>query len=413
MARADTRTMLSLDRFAQIVGINPLHFNGVFHDLAPANTCGQPMMQHAWQVVDGTAREDIATAIAEAEENISAYLGYRMMPKFESDERHTFARAAQPEMLRANLVGPAGMNATVKLDHGYVISGGIEARTAITLNASVVYTDDDGDGYNETATVAVTTSVTDANELCLFLPGEGGASEFEIRPVRVSVLAGTATFIARREQLVIPALWEQLAPRGVDGSQSSNFLTTVDVYRVWLDPQQQVQMLWENSPLSCGCQSTTCSTCYLTGQFGCTLVRDNRLGLIGAQPALWNSATGQFEWSTLAVGRSPDRGRFWYRAGWRKPGATRWAHEMDPKWERLIAYYAVGFLHRGVCGCRNIENITTHWGQDLARSSSSQSTSESFRISNKHMDNPLGTTRGALHAWRAIRAQAIGDSVDL
>ena len=47
MARARTVTKLSLDRWAQIIGINPLHFSQV--QIEPPTVCAQPWMQYEGQ----------------------------------------------------------------------------------------------------------------------------------------------------------------------------------------------------------------------------------------------------------------------------------------------------------------------------------------------------------------------------
>lgn len=408
MARAETKTLLALDKFAKIMGSHPLHFNGVQHDtLAPATTCGQPLMQYDWQTADGISRESIATAIADAEARISQYLGFKPLPVFEVDERHSVPTPRDPSLLRGGLMNVLGLGISMQLDWGHVVAGGVEVRTPITVNAPIVYTDEDVDGYPETATITVATTVTDENEIALLLPGES-TSEFEIRPISVSIFGGVATITARREQLVIPALFERLdSTRAIDGAGASNFLTIVDVYRIWHDPSQQAQFLWENQFGSCGCAITTCATCYLGAQFGCTLVRDYRLGLITGQPALWNTETQAYEFTAFGVGRAPDRARFWYRAGYRDQTRRRPMREMDQRWERAIAAYAVTFMDRPFCSCRNVENITHYWMEDLATSSPDRTN----RLSNKWLDNPLGTTRGALHAWRLIRTEALGSSV--
>jgi len=408
VARSETRTLLSLDRFARVLGANPLHFNGVVHDLAPATTCGQPLMQYDWQTADGVSREAIALAIADAEARISEYLKFKPLPVFEVDERHSIGRPLDPTLFAYKMVGAGYQSIATEMDWGHLVAGGIEQRTAIALNAVVTYSDDDGDGYKEKATLTIGTTVTDPNEIALFMPGESGAPEFEVRPIKVTISGGSATIVARREQLVIPDLFERLdSNKAIDGSNDANFLPTADVYRIWHDPSQQVQFLWENNFGSCGCGISACPTCFLSAQFGCTTVRDYRLGLITGQPAVWNDVTLNFESTYYAIGRSPDRARFWYRAGYRDKTRARPFQEMDLRYERAIAAYAVTFLDRPFCGCDNVENITNRWKEDLAKVSPEVGTS---RLSAKWLDNPLGTTQGALHAWRLIRNQALGEA---
>lgn len=397
--------MLSLDRFARIMGAHPLHFCGVYvDDLAPVTTCGQPLMQYDWQTSDGVSRESIAVAIADAEERMAQWLGFKLLPTFEVDERHAFIQPSDPGLFATSMVQANGRAPAISLNYGHVVSAGIERRTSIALNALVTYTDDDADGYKETATIAVGSSLTDMNEIVLCLPGEGGAAEFEVRPIRVSTDGVTVTIIARREQLVIPALFEQMGGRAIDGLTDANFLPTVDVYRSWHDPSQQVQFLWENPGSGCGCGSVGCQMCYIGAQFGCATVRDYRLGLISGAPALWDDTTSTYGYTTYFVGRAPDKARWWYRAGYRDQTRTRPFREMAPKWERAVAIYTASMLERPFCGCKTVENITQYWREDMALLTQDHS----WRTGRQWIDNPLGTTRGAIEAWRILRTEALG-----
>lgn len=412
MARADTFTQLSLDRFAKIMGVNPLHFNGVFSSVSPVASCAAPLMQYDWQSADAVSRESIAVAIQDAEMRISTYLRFKPLPAFEVDERHSVLRPNPPELFARRAITTTGLGAALKLDYGQVVAGGIEQRTAISLNLPIVYSDADSDGYKETATLGpFATTVTDINEIALVFPGLGGAAEWEVRPITVTIVGGQCTIVARREQLVIPALLESFAGKATDGDSDPNFQPNMDVYRIWHDPSQQVQFLWESPFSSCGCGDTTCASCFLSAQFGCTIVRDYRTGLITGQPAVWNSVTSAYESTQYAVNRAPDRARFWYRAGYRNQRAKRPFVEMDPRWERAIALLAAANLERPMCGCPNVENITRYWREDLALVHSDTQGGDSYQFPRKFLDNPIGTTRGAMQAWRIIRMEAIGEAV--
>lgn len=411
MARATSRTLLSLDAFAKIMGMHPLHFNGVeVQDLAPATTCGSPLTQYAWQSANAVAREDIANAIADAEARIAQYTHFKLAPTFEVDERHRWARSG-------GVVGPWGRptNPSVKTDYGHLIAGGVEGKTLIAGAAAVTYTDTDGDGYSETATVVANTTVTDANEIALFYPGESADRAWEIRPITVAISGGVVTIRTRREQMVNPGLLEGFSGRSVDGLDSAQFLANADVYRMWHDPSQQVQFLWEGPNWGmCGCGVSTCQTCLLTAQFGCTTVKDYRIGLIGASSATWNSVTSAYESAPAAVWRPPDRVRLWYRAGYRnQTGAKRPMVDMDPRWQRAVAYFATALLARPMCMCENVTAAVSHWQNDLAKSVASQGAGENFRLDSALLGNPFGTTRGGIYAWNVFRREAIGDAVQL
>ncbi len=87
MGRSEVLTKLPLDRWAKIMGIDPLHFNGVLDDTHTTQSCEQPWMQFAWQSNDRIGREDIAVAIAQAA------------------LAQTWAESTAPSTLAARLIG--------------------------------------------------------------------------------------------------------------------------------------------------------------------------------------------------------------------------------------------------------------------------------------------------------------------
>ena len=81
-ACAERRTWLSIDEWAQIIGINPLHLNGLASEnLLPNNICGDVFFEHAWQHSDRVGRQEIAMAIKQAEQDIAREAGYNLRPQ--------------------------------------------------------------------------------------------------------------------------------------------------------------------------------------------------------------------------------------------------------------------------------------------------------------------------------------------
>lgn len=393
MATARTRTLLPLDRFAAIIGMSPLHFNQVVLDeldpsdrqpMMPASTCGQPLLQYSWQDADRVGREEIAQAIADAEAAITRELGYSPGPRYILDERVDGLRFPWMNNFY-NLV----------LSQGYVISGGREAKTLLA-NRPIVYSDDDGDGYDELATVTIATTVTSPDEIAVFYPDENGVDAWEIRPINVDIAAGTATITFSRHQAVAKNLLEAFVTNAVDGMVDSNFLGTVDIYRRYIDPSQMLEFLGN---ISCpNCIDATCVACVSNSHAGCFLVQDARLGIVAARPATWDADNSEFR---SAYACYPFRSaRVWYKAG---------LASLSPEWERAITYYALTFLDRPLCGCEALEAYTKHWKDDLTTSSSTPSGgTQTFRISTRLLDSPFGTTRGGIHAWRMVQRAALG-----
>lgn len=400
MARANTITKLSLDDWARIMGIHPLHFNQVYVN-APT-VCAQPWLQHEWQNSDRIGREAVARAIAQAEANIEAHLNYRLMPSWEIDEWRPTVRPWRPELINLSVTDVRGLRQVVTANWKHAISGGIRSKTLIAAGVSVVYSDVDSDSYAETATVTQIVTFPSACEVRAYLPGHAGADDFEIRPVAVSIDSGTgvATLTMRREQLVNPNLTSILEPdaTGLIGTDDGNFETTIDVYRVYNDPQQQVQFLWEPFGGTC-CSGSGCATCAYNVQLGCLMIReDPKHSMFSYIPATWNSTTLEFDSAAWSVLRQPDLVRLWYYAGFRDKALDCPTVEMSEDWKRVVAYYAAALLDRAICDCNNIRAWVENWRRDLAIPGE-----EGLRISEADLSNPFGTRRGAVNAWHRVK----------
>lgn len=418
MARAETITKLPLDRWAQIIGIHPAHFNGVYFGDSPT-VCQQPWMQQPWQAADRVGREEVALAIAQAEADIEAQLGYRLMPSWEVDEWRPTVRPWRPELANLSVTDIRGFGQIAFANWGYFVSGGVKASDLIEAEVAIVYTDEDNDDYDEIATVTVTVDEgQDPCEIHIYYPVShtmvltGGDDRWEIRPITVSIVGTTATIRFHREQAVFPDLYSDYFPpdddshlRGVDGAIDGNFLTAVDVYRVYNDPQTQVTMMWEPLGSGCSCNGSGCERCAYATQTGCLMVRgDPRQSIVVYQPGEWDADTQQFTSLAYAVGRQPDIARLYYLAGWQSKGLSCPLAQMDPDWARAVAYYAASLLDRPICECNNIKSWVDYWQRDLAVAG----VDESLRVPDSMLDNPFGTRRGAVFAWQRVKDKMIG-----
>lgn len=395
MASAAVRTLLPLDRFFRLVGVHPLHVNQVVFTNNQPQTCGAVLFQQAWQNADAMAREEIAHAIAQAEGIIAEQVGYKLLPTWEVDEVLQFNNT------KGWYTWPWGHAPAYEVAWKHVLSGGIEAKSLILAGRPITYTDPDGDGYFELATITCATTVTEPEEIAIYYPGESGSDEWEIRPISVVISGGTATITCRREQLVAKNLLIVLDPEAVDGSVVGNFLTTVDVYRHYNDPQTQVQFMWEGG---CSCGESACHACTYTVQNGCLLVRNPRLGFVAGSPADWNAESSAFDSALFSACRSPDKARVWYRAGLRYRNSVLTMH---PQWERVVANLALTLMDRPFCGCTSLEHVTRLAKEDFALQ---KVDGDSYRVSRFLLENPIGTTRGAIEAWRMIQTSRVGES---
>lgn len=414
MARADRLTKLPLDTFAQLMGINPLHFNGIQISEMQRSPCDQVYMQYAWQARQAISREQIAEAIAEAEAMIENYLCARLIPTWEADERQITARAPKPEWVRFGAADVRGFRQTVKPAWGRFISGGVRKQTAVQLAAAITYSNTvRPTSYDNLATVTVTVpDGTEACDVCVYYPGKSGDETWRIRPARVSISGNTATITFQRYQALIEAFMsnmdltadpnEQIAA----GDTDANFLDTVDVYTVTNDPSTQVTLMWEPTawPLGwCGwCCEDGCQFCSYLVQTGCLMLRSvPEAPILGYAPATWNVDTEQFDATSpcFGWGRQPDQVRLYYLAGIESgaPNACRW--DMDPQWAQAVAALAATLLPGVLCSCAS--NTVERWQTDLAFEQGAEQLSR-FKVTQEQLGNPFGTKLGAVFAWNRV-----------
>jgi hypothetical protein len=396
MARSDIKTWLPLDEFARIIGLSPLAFNQLDSPLQNNNVCGDIFFQYSWQHSDRIGRDDIALAIQQAEQEISLEAGFNLMPDWTEEERLTYPHPYVPEAYNIYGTNVRGQMKSVEAERGYMRSGGVMAKSVITSGAAIVRTDADTDGYAETCTVTVATSITDPNEIHAYYPAKDGDDGWEIRPINVRFSGGNAIITFKAWQIVAANQMDAINPEPLDADDASSYESTVDIYRVYNDPSTQAQFIWENNPNCCG----TCSACELGTQAGCFHIRDQRIGFVVPAPASWDSSTSSWtsqEWSAC---REPDQIRLWYRSGYLDPRKPRPYAELADYWKSPIVYFAASKFERPVCGCSNVNQFIDKWRRDGAFSSQEEG---GFTMTAELASNRLGTSMGALYAYRQLQ----------
>lgn len=401
MAVASTVTWLPLDRWAEIIGIHPFHFNQIDGGtLTPNTVCGDVFYSYNWQHSDRVGREEIAQAIRRAELDISKQVGFNLIPDWTVDERMSYPRPAIPELYGAG-VTPRYQMKSVELPRGYIVSGGVRAKSVIEAGATVVRSDEDGDTYDETVTLTVTTTVTDANQIHVYYPAKSGNDAFEIRPITVAISGGVATITLKSWQIVDANKFEAIRPAAQDATDDSIYEATLDVYRVYNDPATQMQFMWENYPDYAGCG--TCAACALQTQAGCFHLRDKRMGFIVPAPGTWDADDEEFDRAYWTVCREPDQIRVWYYSGYVDNARARPYVEMSQYWEPVVAYYAASLLERPVCGCSNVNQFIEMWREDVSEANAKRT----FNVTPEILSNPFGSKMGAVNAWRSINRNGV------
>lgn len=389
MARAETITLLPIDTWAAIMGVSPWWTNQCGEGIPGGGAqCDHVLMQFPWHG-DFLSREEIARSIAKAEEMVAEELNYWPAPKYITDEVHPYPRPFKRE-LYGYAGTPRGQWKAVQLNWGKVQGGGIMARTLVNIAGAVVMSDNDGDGINDRFTVTVATTVTDPTEIAIYFVsadrnGVALDETWRIRPVNVTISGGNAVITGHPSLLVKPDLTLRVDPSSLDVTVAANFVTTVEVHRVYLDttsttasPSQGIVM-WENPD----CAVPPCSVEWLPV---CQGARNADQGLVSVdyrQGGLYCAPQD----------REPDRVNLHYLAG-----APLVNGQMARAMADIVAHLATGILPVGPCGCERSDRIISWW-----RNLPSHGNESARPLTMREIDDcPFGQSRGALWAWKRV-----------
>lgn len=405
-------TELTLADWARIIGIHPVHFAQVGYPTP--RRCDQVFLQYPWQNRDITTRDEVAQAIHEAETLIERELNHFLTPRYVTNEYIRVPPYYQREY-------PGGqydirwLPLGIQTRWGELISGGVKATTTLEEGASITYSDEDEDGYSETATITVSVSeLYDKCEIHVYRPGPDADPDpdngKEVRPLTsVSPTASEITIKTRREYLVKSALYETFDPSGISYDDDDSFLSTVDVVREYLDPSDQATMLWEPFNACWACGSTGCEACAWQTQTACLIPRNPRTGSVGMVPAEWDEDEEQFNYKsgTFFQGLRPQLVKVNYRSGLPYEDSTC---RLTGTWARAVAVFAASMLDRPPCGCA--ADAWEQWREDLSIRQGGDQNAQ-YEISKLDLNNPFGTRRGAVYAWRRVYDQRIAESTTL
>lgn len=421
--RASTPTKLSLWDFADQLGISPIHVGGI--DVEPLRSnCSTPWIQYEFQDADRVGREAIARAIATAESKIEDYLGFRLLPTYEANEKHRTPQPYHPEFVNYNGRRIQGFQATVQADWRYVREYGIRATTPLTIVQQTVgpnlvdlvwVPNQPGYAWEVASVIADATGVLDPQEIHVYYPGHLDDPTWEIKPIAATIDSTThqATIIIRRELMVLDSKWDTISPEAVDGTDDTAFLSTVDVQRVYTDPSVEGALLFEPLPYCNECQSaggSGCVRCSYLEATACLYPRGiERDGQTAYRPAQWDAETQAFKTLDLVIGRQPDDIRINYLAGWEDKTSRTPLVTMDRKWREAVVYFAAALLERPPCDCS--PDYWEYWREDLSTTFNPRGGAIT-NVSPQDLLSPFGTRRGAVFAWKRVTdGAAIGKAV--
>lgn len=412
MPFAETPTTLSLERFAQIIGVNPVHFaGGAGSEVWPTSVhCGQVWPQYTWQVPDNiVSREELAIAIRSAEDDIARVLGYPPGLTWAGPETISLISFWNPGVAFRNwLTTGDGTARLIKLQHGEIRAGGQE--TPVTTYGPlrpVTYLDVDGDTYAEVARFANPetdpTVKPDLRNWRFFLPDQDAlAAEIgdpvEIRGARIRTIAGLhyvefdAWQLFRKQLLTATPILSGFSPVAID--QPGSYVTGLYAVKDEGNDLPAARVRWTQGHI---CGQSACPACASTTADGCLAIADSHLGLV--YPVLGSCVDGVWTQNEVCACGNPSEMTVWYRAGLTskvyEAGNTQ--DPLDPYWAQTIAFLAAARLEKPVCGCTNVQTVMTELRRDLALADGNDNIPNTdFEL----LGNPFGTRVGEVKAWR-------------
>ena len=433
MARADTRTLLPLDTYAKIMGLNPLHFNGArLPDVSPEPfTTGNENLsadnryivegrtiwqQFNWQNPGDVSREDLARLIADAEFEIKEYIGYPVAPEWVEEEFHPY-----PRYMRTDFTG-TGINAhgqakQIHLRNGKVIAGGTRLATLIdspsVAGGEMVFSDPNSNGWDTTVTLTFATTVTNNYELKAYFANKEADPSWEIRPAKsVSISGGIATMVFDSWLMFDPDVTDAIPTEitAINASTASNYVNTVDVYQVTNSPiTEYVTFMWERSgfstilPTSCtSCGGAGCTACSLVTQTGCFSIQDAETGMVAPVPASYSTTNARWEKTSWTECREPDSVKVSYYAGNLPTYRFATSETLDSVLAKNVAVLATARLPYGQDGHSTgpLAGLARYYGRDMTESGNQVNT---IFIPPQIQTNPFGTKRGEVIVFKNLK----------
>lgn len=249
MAVSHTYTLGLLNNWAARMGEYLYHFNQVVGagQNASTTTPGQaPYIQQEREYINEGMNSAIASAIP--------YLGYYPRPTYLHQ--------------RIPISGWSRYWGSLQLDYGYVQAIGRRATSVIEAGATVTYKPlASNQNDKHVAEIVVTVAAgTDPNEIAVFFQEadrpqgfidsvEVADDRWRIEPLTVKVVGTTATITGHRSLFTQPSIWAEpydapnynaSSKNAGDTSNVNDFVTEVDVYRVYPDATTAIQPVYQD-----------------------------------------------------------------------------------------------------------------------------------------------------------------------
>ena len=397
---------LSIEKWRDILQYHPYFFWQLANNSTmKVNTgCNQLVREYDWLTADMVGRVDIRRAIDTAIEKLTDELDYSPYPRY-FEEVHS---------LNYHMFRGRGC-AVVRLDLGKVLDFGIEAFEVLGTNLTVTTSDENSDGVKDTWSIGLDDQSTEFDLANIyiyptqanlpFLTRNTTEDEYDCRylvqPIRQVVdnvvPSPVLLLYGRSWEIVKPSkydLYTELGNEQIDPNEIANYTSAVNLLRRYTNSDgvttTTAAVIFEfDNP--CGCTGCGCNGQALPyTRLGQATNWDARTGEVVIYPATFNAETEVWTLSQFCGCHLPDRVRIRYYAG-----------DNDAcKWDPIVARLAAAELARPICACTTANRELARWQFDLARSAGAND--EQYILSPADLDNPFGTRRGHVEAWKHV-----------
>jgi hypothetical protein len=393
-----------IETWRREVGYNPFHFWQMTNqDVPVTSSCNSLVYEYSWQNVDTLGRSDVRAAIKNAHNQLREFLGYRV------GLEHVSKRDVYPYDGRIHPQND-GLFRAINLNEGYIKKLGVPAYTPLG-NEPLVYSDSDSDGVFDTFTTSVAIPVgMTYDELVLKVPSANRPAWWEeeqaiIRPVKVEVAAGVATFTGSLWLMAQPLLYERVIKTQIDPADYLDptvFLQDVDIEATFTDAAGQNV---DDAPLVLHYEATGCGADWLLGCPSSLYWQNMTTSTYGGARVYNVPATGFIRDSrrgeiVIPAWRRPDWVTVRYQAG----ADSSELNELNINsgdWLRIVVRLSAALLANRICTCDSANRKLYEWQFDRARAAGSND--EQYTIGESDLNNPFGTRAGQIYAWKMVR----------
>lgn len=315
---ASPQPYLTLDRYQKILNLPMCYFNGVANPNDTVSRC-----DHCWSQWE---RDRIAQALADAEGHFAERLHYYFGARYLTDS----------DLLWEN---------PMRLNYGYIVGGGIRARTEVTPGASDFLVDP------ATITVAAASFAGGTGEIVVVEDTTG----LEIVPDKIE--ASGANYVIYIDQCKLIE-WDNLegSISAADCIDYNNLfpattwlkLADLTVYRETLNTTDQATITFAKD---CDCWTCASDVCAGTEMTGCVFIFDQEISNVRINMATYSSGSWACNWPSACCCFHGSKVSVNYLAG----------TTSIPGWEQAVISLAHTYLDEEPCGCARFDE---RWRRD-------------------------------------------------